>query len=408
MNFLKYKRIFFLIFFLCLVNTILADKIIKIAAYEQEPYIGNSLPQKGYVYELVNKIFKSYGYKVTIQFLPLARAQVMAENGEVDAIMPVYYDKNKENLLIYSNSFKGNTVSILKNKTLKPTIKNINSISINNYLQSLQSYKFGVRNGFITATEFDKQSLKKEYATSDLQNILKLESKRVDLVIIDKYSAADILSKELPHLIGKLDLLERPLVSNNFYIAFSKKSKDYSQKLKDFNEGLKKMVNNGEYNKILEKNGIFDNKIPKKNKITLTIGTVDNEDMKIMEKLSKEYIKTHPNIEFQWKFLEEETLRKRLLSDMAINDGQFDIMTIGIFEVPFWAKQNWIIPIKNIPKSYEVEDIFKGIRDELSYNGALHALPFYGESSILYYRKDLFDKLGLKCQIILLLRISKN
>jgi sorbitol/mannitol transport system substrate-binding protein len=47
--------------------------------------------------------------------------------------------------------------------------------------------------------------------------------------------------------------------------------------------------------------------------------------------------------------------------------------------------------VKDIPASYEVEDVFKSLRDGLSQEGKLYALPFYGESSMLMYRKDLFD-----------------
>src|SRR5205823_692021 len=51
---------------------------------------------------------------------------------------------------------------------------------------------------------------------------------------------------------------------------------------------------------------------------------------------------------------------------------------------------------KDIPASYDVDDVFKSLRDGLSQDGKLYALPFYGESSMLMYRKDLFDAKGLK------------
>jgi sorbitol/mannitol transport system substrate-binding protein len=65
-------------------------------------------------------------------------------------------------------------------------------------------------------------------------------------------------------------------------------------------------------------------------------------------------------------------------------------------ETPIFAKRGWLKEIANIPADYDVDDVFKSIRDGLSYNGKLYALPFYGESSMLMYRKDLFDEKGLK------------
>lgn len=50
----------------------------------------------------------------------------------------------------------------------------------------------------------------------------------------------------------------------------------------------------------------------------------------------------------------------------------------------------------NIPADYDLDDVFKTLRDGLSYQGKLYALPFYGESSLLVYRKDLFDAKGLQ------------
>jgi sorbitol/mannitol transport system substrate-binding protein len=43
-----------------------------------------------------------------------------------------------------------------------------------------------------------------------------------------------------------------------------------------------------------------------------------------------------------------------------------------------------------------IGDVFKSLRDGLSWGGNLYALPFYGESSMLMYRKDLFADKGLK------------
>ena len=51
---------------------------------------------------------------------------------------------------------------------------------------------------------------------------------------------------------------------------------------------------------------------------------------------------------------------------------------------------------EDLPADFDVDDVFKSLRDGLSYDGKLYALPFYGESSMLMYRKDLLDEKGLK------------
>lgn len=129
---------------------------------------------------------------------------------------------------------------------------------------------------------------------------------------------------------------------------------------------------------------------------TLTIGTVNNNDMIRMQSLSSEFEKTHADIKLKWVVLEENTLRQRLTTDIATNGGQFDVMTIGLYETPIWGDRGWLEPIKGLSDTYDKDDIFPAVMNGLSVKGNLYALPFYAESSMTYYRKDLFEKNKLK------------
>ena len=128
---------------------------------------------------------------------------------------------------------------------------------------------------------------------------------------------------------------------------------------------------------------------------TLTIATVNNVQMIEMQKLAPEFERQHPDIHLRWVVLEENTLRQRVTTDISTHGGQFDILTIGNYEVPIWAKQKWLVPFDNLPASYDVNDILKPVRDGLSYENKIYALPFYAESVMTLYRTDLFQKAGL-------------
>jgi len=128
---------------------------------------------------------------------------------------------------------------------------------------------------------------------------------------------------------------------------------------------------------------------------TLTIGTVNNGDMVVMQKLAPDFEKQHPDIKLRWVVLEENVLRQRLTTDIATKAGQFDVMTVGNYEVPIWAKQGWLEPMEGLPANYDTADLLKPVRDGISYNGKLYAAPFYGESAMTYYRTDLFQKAGI-------------
>lgn len=127
---------------------------------------------------------------------------------------------------------------------------------------------------------------------------------------------------------------------------------------------------------------------------TLTIATVNNGDMIRMQGLTKDFTdKTGHTVE--WVTLEENVLRQRVTQDIAAKGGQFDIMTIGMYETPIWGKQDWLVALDDLPASYDTDDILPAMRGGLSVDGTLYAAPFYGESSMIMYRTDLMEKAGL-------------
>ncbi|MDO4232891.1 MAG: sugar ABC transporter substrate-binding protein [Lautropia sp.] len=127
----------------------------------------------------------------------------------------------------------------------------------------------------------------------------------------------------------------------------------------------------------------------------IVIATVNNGHMIEMQKLTPHFEKANPGIKVKWVTLEEGTLRQRVATDAATKSGQFDVVTIGMYETPIWSQREWIKPI-NTDGDYDVDDLLKPIRDGLSRDGKLYAAPFYGESSLMMYRKDLTEKAGIK------------
>ncbi|MGO8833468.1 MAG: ABC transporter substrate-binding protein [Roseiarcus sp.] len=129
---------------------------------------------------------------------------------------------------------------------------------------------------------------------------------------------------------------------------------------------------------------------------TLTIATVNNGDMIRMQKLTDDFTKANPDIKLNWVTLEENVLRQKVTTDIATKGGQYDVLTIGTYEVPIWAKKGWLVPLDKLGADYDVDDLLPAIRSGLTVDGKLYAAPFYGESSMVMYRKDLMDKAGLK------------
>ncbi|WP_421758711.1 ABC transporter substrate-binding protein [Devosia sp.] len=125
---------------------------------------------------------------------------------------------------------------------------------------------------------------------------------------------------------------------------------------------------------------------------TLTIATVNNGDMIRMQKLTDDFTAANPDIQLNWVTLEENDLRQKVTKDISTKGGQFDVLTIGMYETPIWGAKGWLVELNGLD---DPADILPAVSGGLSANGKLYAAPFYGESSFVMYRKDLMAKAGL-------------
>ncbi len=131
---------------------------------------------------------------------------------------------------------------------------------------------------------------------------------------------------------------------------------------------------------------------------TITLAAVDNPSMADLKKLLSDFESSHSGIKVNVVTLPEDVLRQQVTQDVAANSGRYDLFTIGTYEVPLWAKKGWIenlSPFIAKDSSYAPDDLIPGIRGALSYQSNLYAVPFYGESSMLMYRKDLLAAAGV-------------
>ncbi len=129
---------------------------------------------------------------------------------------------------------------------------------------------------------------------------------------------------------------------------------------------------------------------------TITIATVNNGDMIRMQRLTSHFTAQHPDITVEWVTLEENVLRQNVTTDIATNGGQYDVITIGTYEVPIWGELGWLQPLDDLGADYNIDDLLPAVRGGLTVDGHLYASPFYGESSMVMYRTDLMAAAGLE------------
>ncbi|NQV82737.1 MAG: sugar ABC transporter substrate-binding protein [Rhodospirillales bacterium] len=129
----------------------------------------------------------------------------------------------------------------------------------------------------------------------------------------------------------------------------------------------------------------------------ITVATVNNADMIVMQKLAPQWEKATGNT-INWVVLEENVLRQRTTQDIATKGGSFDIIFIGAYEAPIWGANGWLTSLNDFgdDAEYDVNDIFQLVRNGLSAKDNLYAVPLYSETSFTFYRTDVFKAAGVE------------
>jgi polyol transport system substrate-binding protein len=131
---------------------------------------------------------------------------------------------------------------------------------------------------------------------------------------------------------------------------------------------------------------------------TLVVAIVSNAQMKDAISLKGEFEKNNPGVNLKFVSLPENEARAKITASTATQGGEFDVVMISNYEAPQWAANGWLENLEPHMKAtpgYDEADFIPSIRESLSYQNQMYAVPFYGESSFVVYRKDLFQQAGL-------------
>ncbi len=131
----------------------------------------------------------------------------------------------------------------------------------------------------------------------------------------------------------------------------------------------------------------------------IVVAIVTNSQMEDAISLSDRFEKDNPDISLRFVSLSENEARAKITASVATDGGEFDVVMISNYETPMWAENGWLVnlqPYAEKTEGYDPQDFIPTVRESLSYKGDLYSVPFYGESSFLVYRKDLFKQAGLK------------
>ena len=128
----------------------------------------------------------------------------------------------------------------------------------------------------------------------------------------------------------------------------------------------------------------------------IVVATVGNADMLNMQQLSEHFVRQNPDITISWEVVDESVLRLMQSRDSKRPDPRYDVYTVGLLEAPLWGKNGRLAPVPDsILSTVEGTDWIPEILEGFRHGDDYYALPFYGESSMTYYRQDVFARYDL-------------
>ncbi|MDQ0580231.1 ABC transporter substrate-binding protein [Streptomyces rishiriensis] len=132
---------------------------------------------------------------------------------------------------------------------------------------------------------------------------------------------------------------------------------------------------------------------------SLNVLMVNNPQMAELQKLTADHFTKETGIKVSFTLLPENDVRDKISQDFANQAGQYDVATLSNYEIPIYARNGWLHAMDSYvaaDPAYDEQDVLAPMRESLTGDdGKLYGQPFYGESSFLMYRKDVFAAKGL-------------
>lgn len=231
-----------------LVPAAAGAETLRLATLDWEPYVGQTLRDKGFNAEIVTEAFKRAGYQVKIDFLPWDTAIEEAKKGAYDGVFPEYYSKERSQDFVYTYFFSNSLLVFYKRTGSAVTYK---------ALKDLSPYRIGTVRGYINTEEFDNATyLKKVEADSDEENLRKLAKDELDLIVVDKLVAQHLIRTRVTEAAGRIEPMDPPLTIHNLFVILPKKNPASEKRARAFNGAFESMEKDGTVKVIMGRSGL--------------------------------------------------------------------------------------------------------------------------------------------------------
>ena len=126
---------------------------------------------------------------------------------------------------------------------------------------------------------------------------------------------------------------------------------------------------------------------------SINVLMVNNPQMIDLQRLTVDNFTRETGIDVNFTVLPENDVRDKISQEFSSQAGQYDVASLSNFEIPIYAKSEWIAPLDDYVRAdaaFDQDDVLAPMTQSLTAeDGKLYGQPFYGESSFLMYRKDV-------------------
>ncbi|MCP3926410.1 MAG: transporter substrate-binding domain-containing protein [Desulfobacterales bacterium] len=229
-------------------NIAIAQQTVTIVSAEYEPHnFRDNGKIKGMRIDILTELFKRMGYKYKHVIRPWKRAIDEVRNGKADGIISIWYKPERDEFLWYPKyDYNVELLAIFRHKDTP-------EIDFNGSPNDIKGLNIGGIQGFSYPKEFlESKIFEFDLVTKDIQNLKKLDMKRVDAIIIDYIVGCHLMKKN--KLTDNIVINKKPFNKGyNGYIAFSKKSPIGHELAEQYDIIIQKLVKEGFYQNVFKK-----------------------------------------------------------------------------------------------------------------------------------------------------------
>ena len=127
---------------------------------------------------------------------------------------------------------------------------------------------------------------------------------------------------------------------------------------------------------------------------TLTIGTVNNSDMVVMQELSSGFEKANPDIKVNLEFVPYEGLHDKTVLAQGVGNA-YDVVLFDVIWPAEFAANNVLVDVSSKITDEMKAGVLPGAWTTVKYDGKFYGMPWILDTKYLFYNKEILAKAGI-------------